>query len=260
MSRRRIEAPETVADYDVRSPAVRTIATVVGTVVAVGLLIALVLALSIIRRESRAATSQIDVGGNANLVIDASSADLEIVEGEPDLLTVTATITSGLRKTDYQLGRKGDEIKIISACQEWLNPGCGVKARLQVPPGLPLVVRTTTGSVSAKSISEGVLTVRTLTGDVSVSELSVDEFSAQTTTGDIVATFAKRPFGLKATTTSGKVNATLAPGKLKYVVSTTTKSGNISSDFSSDSGAEGFIRITTTTGDIRLTAAEDSGT
>ncbi len=255
MSRRRLNPSETVADYDVRSPAVRTIATVLGTVVAVGLLIALVLALSIIRRESRVATSQIDVGTNATLVINASTADLEIVIGEPDLLTVTATVTSGLRKTDYQVGRKGDEVKIVSSCQEWLNPGCGVSARLQVPPGMPLDIRTTSGSIRAEGIAEGVLTVRTTSGDIVAEGLKVDEFSAASDTGSIRAMFDGQPFGFKATTKDGDITADLPSGDITYAVTTTSKSGNVSSDFDSAKDAAGFIRVTSVTGDIRLTTS-----
>jgi len=255
VSKRRLDASETVADYDVRSPAIRTLLTVLGTLVAVALLAILVLALSIIRRDARIATSQVDVGTNANLIINATSADIEVVEGEPDLLTVTSTVTSGLRETDYQLGRKGDEIKIVSNCQKWLNPGCGVKARLEVPPGLPLRIRTTSGDIRVRGISEGVLTVRSTTGQITASGLEVDEFQATTTDGDIAATFAAQPFAVKATTTSGDVRATLAKGDRTYGITTETKSGNVSSQLDSDDDGEGFIRIETTSGDIRLTVA-----
>lgn len=256
MSRRTAPAPEeTVADYDVRSPAVRTILTVVGTLVAVAAVGAVVLGLSVLLKDTRVATSQIDVGSNAQLVINATSADIEIVEGEPDLLTVTSSVTSGLRTTDYQLGRKGDEIKIVSNCQTWLNPGCGVRTRLQVPPGLPLVVRTTTGDVRATAISEGVLTVRTTTGDVTADKLGVDEFSAQTTRGSVDAAFAQQPFAFKATTTTGPVTAEIPSGDRTYAVTTTTRSGNVASQLQSDDDGRGFVRVTTRSGDIRLTTS-----
>lgn len=254
MSGRRAVGTETVADYDIRSPAARTIITVVGTLVAVVAIAGLVLGLSIVRKDTRVATSQVDVGANAQLVINATSADLEIVEGEPDLLTITSSVTSGLRKTDYQLGRKGDEIRIVSQCQRWLNPGCGVRTRLKVPPGIPLVVRTTSGTVRATAISQGVLTVRSSTGDVTVADLGVDEFSVVTTAGDVVASFAKQPFGFKATTTSGDVSATLPPGDRSYDVTTRTR-GEVSSSLESDDDGEGFVRVTSRTGNIRLTAS-----
>jgi len=255
VSGRRVATSETVADYDVRSPAVRTIVTVLGTVLTVAAVGALVLGLSIVLKDSRVATSQVDVGQNANLIINATSADLEIVEGEPDLLTIASTVTSGLRKTDYQVGRKGDEIKIVSNCQRWLNPGCGVKTRLEVPPGLPLRVRTTSGDIRVRAISKGVLTVRTASGDVMASGLKVDEFEATTTAGDVSATFAEQPFAFKATTGSGDVTAMVPAGKRTYIVTTKTGSGNVSSALDSDAKGEGFVRVTTRSGDIRLTTS-----
>lgn len=253
---------ETVADYDVRPPAVRTILTVVGTLVFVGALAALLLGVSILMRETRVATSQVDVGANGQLVIEATDTDIEIVEGEPDLLTVTSRITSGVRQTDYQLGRRGDSIRIATACQKWLNPGCGVKTRLQVPPGLPLEIRTTTGDVKVTAMSQGVLTVRTVDGRITADDLGVDELTADSDTGAVKATFASQPFAFKATTGSGAIDATIPTGSRTYTVDASSKSGQVDSEIESqdgstdgggDAGDEGnFIRVESTSGDIRL--------
>jgi len=253
VSKRRLDVAETVADYDVRSPAARTIATVVGTVLVVAVLAVLVLGLSILKRDSRVATSQVDVGTNANLIIDATTAQIEIVEGEPDLLTITSTVTSGLRQTDYQVGRKGDEIKIVSRCQTWLNPGCGVKTQLAVPPGLPLRVKTTTGDIEVKAMSQGLLTVETTTGNVTARDLQVDEFEATSISGQIVANFSEQPLGFKATTDSGDVTASFAAGDRTYALSVESESGDIQSELSNDAEGDGFIRVRTGSGDVRLT-------
>lgn len=253
MKRRAEPATETIADYDVRSPAVRTVLTVVSTLVAVSALAALVLGVSILTRDTRVATSQVDLGEVNRLVINSTDADIQIVEGEPDLLTITSSVTSGLRKTDYQVGRRGDEIKIVSQCQKWLNPGCGVTTTLQVPPGLPLVIGTTAGDIRATSISKGVLTVSTTTGNITATGLGVDEFSAETTTGLIGADFAQQPFGFKATTTTGDVRATIPSGDRSYGVTTTTKSGRVQSDLTSDPDGDGLVRVITGSGNIVLT-------
>jgi hypothetical protein len=245
-------AEETVADYDVRSPASRTLLTVIGTILTVLLLGGLVLGASIIKRDTRVSTSMVELGESAQLVIDAGSADVRLVEGDDDIVKIRARITSGLRKTDYQLGRRGDEIKILSGCQTWLSPGCGVSATLEVPKGFPIVVRTTSGDVRADSLAEGVLTVTSASGDVSVADLKVDEFSADTGSGDIKATFATQPFGLKATTNSGDIRAMVPAGKRRYAVLASSRSGDVSNSLESDEAGEGFIRATTTSGDISL--------
>lgn len=253
---KRAASTETVADYDVRSPAARTVMTVAGTVVAVVALSALVLGISLLMRETKVVTSQVDVGQNAQLVINATTADIEIVEGQPDLLTISSSVTSGLRETDYQVGRRDDEIKIVSTCQTWLNPGCGVRTRLEVPPGMPLVVRTTTGDVRADALPAGVLTVSTTVGTVTASDLNVDEFSADTEEGDVRATFMRQPFGFKASTTTGDVVATIPTGDLTYGVVAESEEGRVRSSVEHDDEGQGLIRVTSRDGDIEVRSSE----
>lgn len=245
---------EIVADYDVRSPASRTLLTVVGTILVVGIVAGLVLGASILKRSTTVSTSDIELGGAAQVVIDAGASDVSLVQGDPDIVRVRARITSGLRKTDFQIGRRGEEIKIVAGCQEWLNPGCGVETTVEVPQGYPVVVRTTSGDVDVEDVVEGVLTVVSGTGDISATGLEVDEFSAETTSGDVDAAFAKQPFAFKATTTSGDITAEMAGGKRTYAVTATAKTGDVSSDVESDIDGAGFIRATSDSGDISITS------
>jgi hypothetical protein len=253
-------AEETVADYDVRSPASRTLLTVIGTIATVAMLGGLVLGASLIRRETRVATADVELGDAAQLVINAGTANVRLVEGEEGMVRIRARITSGLQKTDYQLGRRDNEIKIVSDCRTWLSPGCGVSATLEVPKGMPIVVKSTSGNVSADSLAEGVLTVTSGSGDVTVADLKVDEFSADTGSGDISATFATQPFGLKANTNSGDIRATVPAGKRKYAVVVSSKSGaiansldgDVTNSLGGDQDDGGFVRATTDSGDITL--------
>lgn len=243
---------ETIADYDVRSPASRTLLTVIGTLLILGVLVGLVLGASLLKRETRVSTSVVDLDGSAQVVIDAGSADVTLVEGEEGLVKIRARITSGLRATDFALGRRGDEIKIASGCQTWLSPGCGVSATLEIPKGMPVVVKTTSGDVVADSLTEGVLTVASGTGDISVSDLEVDEFSAETGDGNIRASFSTQPFGFKATTGAGDIRATIPTGKRSYVVTAASKSGKVSNSLETDEGGAGLIRVRSDSGDIDL--------
>jgi hypothetical protein len=246
-------AEETVADYDVRSPASRTLLTVLGTIVAVLVLAGLVLGASILKRDTRVSMSDVEIGDSAQLVIDAGAADVRLVDGdEDDIVRIRARITSGLRKTGFELGRRGDEIKIASSCQTWLSPGCGVTATLEVPKGLPIVVRTTEGDVRAESLAEGVVTVVSATGDISATALEVDEFSAETGSGSLSATFATQPFGVKATTRDGDIRATVPTGQRTYAVEVKSRSGDVDNTLTSDEQGEGFVRATSRSGDITL--------
>ncbi len=247
---------EVVADYDVRSPASRTLLTVVGTIVAVAVVAGLVLGASILKRSTTVSTSDIELGDSAQIVIDAGESDLRIVQGDPDIVRVKARITSGLRKTDFQIGRRGDEIKIVSGCQTWLSPGCGVDTTLELPEGFPVVIRTTTGNVDVEEIVEGVLTIQTASGDITGQGLELDEFAAETASGDIDADFATQPFAVKATTESGDITATIPEGKRTYAVTAKSDSGDVSSKVESDADGAGFIRATTRSGDISIEPKE----
>jgi hypothetical protein len=243
---------EMVADYDIRSPASRTLLTVIGTLTTFAVLAGLVLGTSLLMRNTRVATSVVDLGDSAQLVVSATTADIRVVEGEDDVVKVTSRITSGLRKTDFQLGRRGDEIKVVSGCQTWLSPGCGVSLTLEVPKGFPVVIETTSGDVTAAAISEGVLTVSSASGDISGTTLAVDEFSAESSSGDVFATFAKQPFAFKAVTGDGDITASIPDGKRTYAVTAKSISGHVSSQIDSDQDGAGFIRATSDSGDINL--------
>ena len=243
---------EVVADYDVRSPASRTFLTVIGTIGTVAVLAGLVLGASILMRDTTVSTSEVDLADSAQIAIDAGSSDVRIVQGDSDVIRVKARVTSGLRKTDFEIGRRGDEIKILSGCQSWLNPGCGVETTLEIPPGFPVVINTTSGDVEVRQVVEGVLTISTGTGDIDGSGLELDELDAKTTAGDISASFASQPFAVKATTTSGDISADLPGGKRSYDVTATTTSGDVSSGIESDPDGKGFVRATSGSGDISL--------
>lgn len=244
---------ETIADYDVRSPASRTLLTVIGTLVTAGLIIGVVLGLSILMRDTKVSRSTIDITGSTQVVIDAGSANLRIKQGDADVVRVTARITSGIRQTDFQIGRRGDEIKIVAGCQTWLSPGCGVDTTVELPPGIPVVVRTTSGDVDADAITEGVLTVQSDSGSIRGTGLTLDEFSATSGSGDVSAAFAEQPFAFKATTRDGDIVASLPAGKRTYAVLATSTSGKVSSSIASDDDGQGFIRARSSSGDVTLT-------
>lgn len=249
-----MSADEVVADYDVRSPASRTLLTVVGTVLAVSVLGGVVLGTSIMMRETTVSTTDVELVDASQIVIDAGTSDLRIVQGDPGIVRVKARITSGLRETDFQIGQRGNELKIVSGCQTWLSPGCGVDTTIELPEGFPVVIRTTSGDVEVREVGEGVLTIVSGTGNFEGSGLVVDELSVKTTSGDISADFATQPFGFKATTTSGDISAQMPDGKKTYVVRTASKSGDVFSEVKSVKKAKGFVRAQSNSGDIALRA------
>ena len=232
-----------------RSPLARTLVTVAITLVVAGLVIGAVLLASVLVRETRTAASTVDLGGAPQVALRAASADLRVVQAEGDRLEVSAEVTSGLLETTYELRRRDDEIEVVSSCQSWLNPGCGVEVTIAVPKGLPLVVATGSGDVDARDLTGGVLTIGTDSGDVRTSGLDVDELTVETVEGDVDATLARDPFAVKATTDVGDVRLRL-PGEEAFAVRIKTDSGDVRRDLDAADDPSRFVRVTTGSGDV----------
>lgn len=244
---------ERIAEYDVRSPMQRTLLVVAATVAVVLVLGGVVAVIAHLMRDTRTEHVTIDLSEVAQVRLESGAADLLLQPTDGAELEITATITDGLVKSGYELGRRGDTIVINGGCRSFLVPGCGIEVTIGVPSGFPVVVDTLTGDVAITEL-DGVVTVNSKSGDIEARRVSVVELSAFTTTGDVDVEFADQPYGFKARTTSGAVEALIPDGDITYNVSTTTQSGDIDSSIEHDDEGEGFITVETTSGDIALTS------
>ena len=235
-----------------RPPWVRTLLTVVITVVVVGLLAGAAAMVSRASESTRTAANRLDVGDDPQLVIRSTDADVRLVEGTSTDVVIRAKVTSGLRKTKYELRRRGDEIEVVGSCLTWLSPGCGVDVTVAVPKKMPVLVATDSADVVADGLRDRVLTVATGSGDVLGQNLQLQEFSARTDTGDIDADFSQQPFAFKADTRSGDIAGRVPEGKIGYAVTVRSRSGDVRSVLTSDPKAKGIVHAVSDSGDIVL--------
>lgn len=235
-----------------RPASVRTLLTVVATFVVVLLVIGGLAVASFASSTTRTAANRIDLGEGTQLAIRSTDADVRLVEGSSTDVVITAKVTSGLRETDYELRRRGDEIEVIGTCTSWLSPGCGVVVTVAVPERLPVLVATDSADVVADGLRDRIATIATGSGDIRGVKLALQEFSASTDAGDIRADFAEQPLGVKATTKSGDVLASIPDGDIKYGVRVRSDSGDVRSALKSAADAQGIIRIDSASGDIVL--------
>lgn len=236
-----------------RSPLARTLITVLITVVVAAVLIGLVLAVSLMMRETRTATSQVDASDVPQVAVRATNADVRVVEGSGDDIRIRAEVTSGLLSTDYELRRRGTEIEVVSGCLRWVNPGCGVQVVVEVPAALPVEITTVRGDIGVDGLVDRVLTVSSATGNITARGLDVDELDATTGSGSVTAVFEGQPFAVKATTRSGDVSLTLPDGDLGYQVQAVSDDGEVTQDLAADDEGEGFVRVRSESGDLVLT-------
>ncbi|WP_375002611.1 DUF4097 family beta strand repeat-containing protein [Aeromicrobium sp. CTD01-1L150] len=239
-------------ELEERSPLARTLITVAGTVAIVALVMGAVLGVSMLMKGTETATSRLDAGQLPQVALRSGDAAITVVEGDGDDITVTATVTSGLLGTDYELRRRDSEFEIVSGCFTLVNPGCGVQVEIEVPAGLPVEVTTESGDVVAHGMSERILTVVSGSGDVAADDLAVDELSATTNSGDVTATFRDDPFAVKAVTDSGDIDVTLPAEGQEYQVDMQSSSGLVQQDLEPSDDATAFIRLHSESGDVEL--------
>lgn len=246
------ESDDLVGEYDVRSPLTRTILTVVGTVIALAVAAGVAVGVSFASTSERTEATTIDTTELSSLRIAAGVADVRVRPTTGSTLEVSAEISEGLLDTDYAVRRSDDgEIVISSSCRPWLVPGCGVEVELGVPEGLPLEVRTTSGSIELDAVG-GVVVARSGSGDIAATDLTAVDLDLLTTSGDIEAAFATQPAGVKARTSSGDVALDLPAGETRYAVRADTDSGTVESDVEDDPAGTGFVTVETASGDIDL--------
>jgi hypothetical protein len=240
-------------EYEPQSPLSIAI-RIIGSALAAVAVVAVVVGVGWLVRDTRTATNRIAVGEGAQLAFRSSKADLTIVEGNSDDIVVKARINDGLRETTYQLLRGADnEYRIVARCIRWLSPGCGVKATIAVPDGYPLLIATGSGDVTVEGLNDRVVTVATGSGDVSGKRLTVQELSVNTDGGDVAASFGKQPYALKVTTKDGDIRAAMPTGRIKYSTTVRSVSGKVSSGLTSDRKGQGLVRLLSDDGDIRVT-------
>jgi hypothetical protein len=239
-------------DAEDAPPMRRTLFTVLGTVLAVALLVGAVALASALMRSTRSAVNAIDLGTSPQVAIKSADSDVHLVEARGEQLVVRATVTDGLRRTHYELRRSRAGVEVVSDCAAWLSPGCGVEVTIEVPRGVPVLVATDSADVVADGLRDRVLTVATGSGDVLGRHLQVQELSARTQSGAVIATFARQPFAVKAYTGSGDVRARLPGGAIDYRVDATSSSGHVSSDLPSGGTGDGLVMVHTASGDVDL--------
>ena len=238
---------------DERPPSVRTLGTVLVTIVVVGLVIGAVAVVSLASGSTRTAANRLDIGDDPQLAIRSTDADVRLVEGDSTDVVIRAEVTSGILDTSYELRRRGNEIEVVGSCIGWLSPGCGVVVTVAVPPKLPVLVATDSADVTADGLRDRVVTIATGSGDVRGGALKVQEFSARTDAGDITATFEDQPFAFKARTASGDVDARIPSGDIEYGVTVRSRTGDVRSSLESVPDARGIVQVVSDSGDIQLT-------
>jgi hypothetical protein len=165
----------------------------------------------------------------------------------------------------------GAEASMSASCSAWSSWGrCQVDWDLLVPPDTavgvdisvgdvrladlrgPVLVTTTTGSITLERVGGPAATLRSTTGDVDVRGGGTRELAIRTTTGDVVVAPGPSVTRVAAMTTTGDVTVLLPRDGSPYRVEGESRTGTRSIEVTDDPQAARVIRVDTTTGDVTV--------
>jgi hypothetical protein len=139
-------------------------------------------------------------------------------------------------------------LDVEARCGNTLVGLCQVGYDVTVPPGIPLVLGTHTGTIDATGLT-GDLTATTHTGSVELRDLRSHRVEATTSTGSVELSFAAPPESVTAETSTGSVDVAL-PGGLSYDVTAATSTGSTDVSVPTDPSAGRHVRAHTSTGSV----------
>jgi Putative adhesin len=171
--------------------------------------------------------------GVSSVVVEIDNGSIAMSPAGDDKVGVRTTLngfSGGLPVAGNHL--ENGLLTITSACPP-NSMNCYVEDELTIPAGLPVKVRTTTGTVDA-------------------TDLDVSEFDIQTRTGAVTGSFARPPDRVAIAVATGSVELTMPAGSYRFDASTTT--GSVRTDVQNDPAAQRTLQLSTGTGDITVTA------
>jgi len=167
--------------------------------------------------SSRERSVSFAVRGSLNgVALDVSDADVEIAGGGQRALLGVQRIDRFAFGHDADVRRvvTGGELRIRSRCPSTVPRGCSVRYRVVVPDNVPVMVRTTGGTVRFRGY-RGSARVTTRSGDIDIGAFCGFSLDARAESGDVTASAACAPQQLSLRSTSGSVRASVPPGRYR---------------------------------------------
>jgi hypothetical protein len=177
-------------------------------------LIAAALGLAIwwaVTKETRIASYRV-TGTLTRVEIDVRSGDAEVIDAPGNAVEVRRTDSFAFdRRAHERRGINGGVLRIASRCPRVAVGSCSSSYRVAVPENVPVVIRSTDGSVRLSAF-RGSADVQTGSGDVTVDGFCGFALSVKTAEGNARATATCSPQSLSLRSSSGDLEATVPAG------------------------------------------------
>jgi hypothetical protein len=159
------------------------------------------------------------------LVVAADAGDVKVVATDADRVTVRRTthwVTSEPKPT---MSVSRGVLRLADDCGGWTTFRCESSYRIEVPRGLAVDVKASSGDVDVRGLT-GAVTLASNAGDVSGDELAGARLRAKSNSGDVRLGLVSSPSSVEALSNSGDVDVDLPRGE--YALETHTDSGDTS--------------------------------
>jgi len=164
----------------------------------------------------------------------------------------TGTVVAGFfrqtRTETHEYAGPVSAVTVEARCGNTLVGLCQVGYDISVPPDMPLVLGTHTGTIDAVGLT-GDVTATTHTGSVELHDLRSQRVEATTSTGSVEISFVTAPQTVTAETSTGSVDLAL-PGGQSYDVTASTSTGSNDVSVPTDPASGRHVRAHTSTGSV----------
>ena len=191
----------------------------------------------------------------SSLVVVGEAGDITItVEDRSDIRVASVLVTNSWSDAEVDVETGGGSVTVDSSCDGILGfSTCTVQHDISVPAGLleELSVEIAAGDVDIIGASAE-LDVQVSAGDVQILDFSGPSVMVRLSAGEITLAAVEAPESIDVRTRAGDIEI-VVPDEV-YNVSTDVTAGSANVALRQDPGSERTIDVSTTAGDISITA------
>ncbi len=241
----------------------------IGSIVAVVMLLGGVARVVGALAERREPVDEVvDAAGIDSLRIELSNSDVVVVGADVENISITGTVTSGLRRSDFRAGAEGGRVLVTLGCGPMQAfHDCSADLHIEVPrdlavsvdaPNTALAVRDLTGPVHASTSNsslsvaalDGPVRLRATNGSVEATGLRSDEVDVATSNDDVELEFLESPRSVVVRSTNAAATVVVPDDDAFYDLQLSTSNGDTRAEVRADPDSERLMRVTTSNDDI----------
>lgn len=242
---------------------------IIGSVIAVTMLISGVgRVVGELAERSEPVDEVIDAVGLDALEVRLADSDVEVVGADVSTVTISGSVTSGLRRSDFRAVRRDDRVLVATSCGRWQAfQDCSADLRIEVPRELAVVVDTpnsqltlrdldgrvdassTNSSMSVDGLS-GPTRLRATNASVEALGLRARVVDIETSNDDVRAEFAVAPDTVVIRSTNAAATVVVPDTDDFYRLQLSTSNGETTTDVRSDPDSDRTLQISTSNDDI----------